>query len=600
MRPNTSVRQPVIAGARRHQLADLLRSWRSQPRKRSPALFWSLIAVAFVLDGALAFLAVQLLGLAGQEAADTAERRMYVPHAANAALWEPMRRWAIRMNGRPQLFESVCREAVRRITGAERFEDNDPLAVTVSWMLNGSAWEEYPFLRCEQAELRALLYREGGGMSHLSREEQLHGWHIEPAVVHQSKSFRKILRGIAAKGSVEEGIQLSALESEAVELNQRLVLFDHLRTNGVDGGDSAEMKTAAGAWGEAYRSGDPDLFATALTDFLDASRRALRLEADPKMARRLALEIWLNEYRPFRQAMYWSLLATGLLAISTIAGARRPLGRRGCLLSGLLARIGCLGWSAAGFVCQTILHDGVLVCDGADGVIWGCCVAMALGLFLALLYRDGFLALAGALVAGGGFVLANRWPPALPANWLALPIAAGGDAWLNLQAFLVIGGYAALMFAWGLAALALARLILVPPPAERLRALASRCARALGITVALLAASAVLEGFRAMQSSGTWHTGSMQALGTLLILPCCAALLYAHRAGWIPAFGLVTSAVLAFTLILTGWYTSLLLGTRDGRLSNFDTLAPMLAASLINLSLTAHATLRYYFSKQTA
>src|SRR5262249_25164654 len=158
------VRQPVIAGARRQQLSDLLRAWRRQPRKRSPGLFWGLLTLAFVLDTVLAFLGVQLLGLVElSPATPSAERRMYVPYAKNRALWEPLRNWAIRVEGRPQLFESYCRDAVRRVTGEECFEDNDPLAVVVSWMMHNSPWEGYPFLRCEDAELRTLLYRDGGG-----------------------------------------------------------------------------------------------------------------------------------------------------------------------------------------------------------------------------------------------------------------------------------------------------------------------------------------------------------------------------------------------------------------------------------------------------
>jgi len=55
MRPKTSVRQPIIAATRPRHLSDLLRSWRRQPRKRSPLLFWTLLILAVTMDTAIRF-----------------------------------------------------------------------------------------------------------------------------------------------------------------------------------------------------------------------------------------------------------------------------------------------------------------------------------------------------------------------------------------------------------------------------------------------------------------------------------------------------------------------------------------------------------------
>jgi hypothetical protein len=562
-------------------------------------LFWSLLAVAFLLDGLLAFLGVQLLGLAGHGATPLAERRMYVPYAANADLWEPMRRWAIRVDGKPQLFESVAREVVRRVTGEERFEDNDPLAVSVSWMLHGSAWEEYPFLRCKDVELRAVVYRDGWSTSRMPREEQLHGRYVEPAVLRQSKSFRKILRGIAAKGGTREEIPLSAGDRQAVELNARLALFDCLRTGGMDIGDGEDMKTATDALREAYLSGSADVFAVAVADFLDASRRSLRLDENPTAGQRLDLEGWINQYRPLRQAMYWSILAAGLLAVSTMAGVRRPLWRRGCLLSGLLACAGCLGWSVARIICQALLHDGMPVCDGREAVLWGSSVALALSFLLSMCYRDGFIALTGSLVGSGGFVLANRWPPRFVENWATLPILPTEGVWSCLQRPIVIFGCAALALAWGVSALALARLVLIPPTCERLRGLARLCARLIGVAVALFAVSALLDGLRAMHSSGSGLGWNMQAMSTFLVLPCCVAMLYGRRMGWISPFGTMMVTVAGAAAIALAWQA---VPHLDGNSRSFASLltenAPVYLAGLASLCLAAHAALRYYFGKQ--
>jgi hypothetical protein len=562
-------------------------------------LFWSLLAVAFLLDGVLAFLGVQLLGLAGHEATPSAERRMYVPYAANAALWEPMRRWAIRVDGKPQLFESMAREAVRRVTGEEHFEDNDALPVAVSWMMHGFAWEEYPFLRGEDAELRSLVYRDGWSTSQMPRDEQLLGRYVEPAVLRQSKGFRKILRGMAAQGGAGEEIPLSAVERRAVELNGRLALFDCLRTGGVDTGDGADMKTATEALREAYLSGSADVFAVAVADFLDASRQSLRWEENPTTRQRLAVEGWINQYRPLRQAMYWSILAAGLLAVSTMAGVRRPIWRRGCLLSGLLACAGCLGWSGATIVCQAILHDGIPVRDGMEAVLWGSSAALALSLLLTMGYRDGFIALTGALVAGGGFVLANRWPSRFVENWATLPILPSDEVWSCLQRPAVISAYGGLALAWGVSALTLGRLVLIPPTCERLRGLARLCARSIGVAVVLFAVSALLDGLRARHPSGSGLGWNMQAISTFLVLPSCVAVLYGRRMGWITPFGTMMLTVAGAAALALAWQS---LPHLDGNSPAFASIltenAPVYLAGLASLCLAAHAALRYYFGKQ--
>lgn len=70
MRPNTSMRQPVIAGARRQQLSELLRRWRRQPRQRSRLLFWIFLSLALLSDSCFLFLGARHLSGWNAEAAN--------------------------------------------------------------------------------------------------------------------------------------------------------------------------------------------------------------------------------------------------------------------------------------------------------------------------------------------------------------------------------------------------------------------------------------------------------------------------------------------------------------------------------------------------
>jgi len=272
--------------------------------------------------------------------------------------------------------------------------------------------------------------------------------------------------------------------------------------------------------------------------------------------------------------------------------------RRGLLVSGLLACAGCLGWSAAGFYCRTILHDGAPVSDGPEVILWTASVAMGLGLVLSLLCRDGFIALVGALVSVAGFVLAERWPLPFASNGPTLPNGLAGDIWLNLHVLTAVSAYAALALAWSVAALTLGRLVLAPPGGERLRELAALCTRSIGIGLTLLAAGAVFGAFRTTELGRSWSGWDGPALGAFFALPGCAFLLYARRVGWLQPFGLILGSVLGFTLMGMIWHV-LSRGALD-RHPTFDLKADawLYAVCLVNLSLIVHAALRYYFGKQ--
>ncbi|HTU93141.1 MAG TPA: hypothetical protein VMF69_23885 [Gemmataceae bacterium] len=578
MRPKTSVR-PVIAKVRRQHLTELLRRWRRQPRKRSPLLFWTLLSLALLSDSGLLFFAVRLLSVG--ESSPPAERRILVPYAPNAALWEPMRHWVVRVDGRLRLFESFCRETVSRITGEERFEGHDPLPVVVSWMLddgtNPVQWDNYPCLRCDDTELRVYLYREGRYPSRMTAEEQIHGRYVEPAVVRSSLRTHK-----------------PPLDRKTAELGERLKLFDRICGGCVDGGLGAEMQTARAALSEAYHSGDADLFAAALSDYLAASQRALRVEETPVECRRLAWESWLQDYTPARYALYLSLLAATFFAAATIRQWHRSF-----LLAGRLACLSCLGCSATAFLGQAIRDGTPPIGDGCQAILLFSALVMALGLFLAVLFRDGFLALTGALVSSLGLFAANRWSLALTDPWSSLPRGAAADGCLPVQLLLVLPAYAALALAWGVAVLTLARILFTSPSFERMGRLATLCIWPIRVGVALLAASALLDCYRIMQQGLSSLSLDAQEMGTLLFLPGCTALIYARRCGWLPPFRLMAVVVVGFAFLAAIWYA--VLRERGGDLylgSVFATDTAIYMAGLLSHSLAAHAALRFYFGKQ--
>jgi hypothetical protein len=592
MRPKTSVRPPIIAGARRRHLSELLRTWRRQPRQRSRLLFATLLALALLSDIALVLVVAHLLAVRQPASPPPTERRIHVPFAVDAELWEPLRHWAIRTQGRTQLFENFCRGAVRDITGEEYFEDRNPLAVVVSWMLDADAdllgWDSYPFVRCEDAELRAVLFDEENNPSRMKRKEQLHGRYVEPDTVRLSQSFRDVLqRAMKTQG------QLSHLEREAVALQKRLACWQRIRSREVDGGGAA-MGTASAELREAYQSGDKNLFAAALTDFLDASRHALHTEEDTAALRRLAAETWLNERTPARKAMELSLLAMACLAAAALMKIRCSIWPRVLFRAGLLSCLGSLAWATAALVGWSI-RDGVLLADAGQGMFFFAATTMGLGLLLALLHREMIAVGCAASVSSLGFFLASNWQSFVVERWPSWPSGIAHDACLRVQLLLLFSAYAALTLAWSVAVVAAGRVLISAPNGERLRRLATMCASALRIGVVLLVGSSLLDALRAGALGYAWHGWNVQALGTLLILPACSALLYARGKGWMQPFALIMGLGMAFTLLA-------LMGVAVSHAETWEHFrtadAWLYVVGLVNLSSIIHAALRYYYGRQ--
>jgi hypothetical protein len=310
---------------------------------------------------------------------------------------------------------------------------------------------------------------------------------------------------------------------------------------------------------------------------------------------RLKWDSWLYEYGSARQALYWSFLAVGFLAAGAMVRPWRPC----CLFAGRLACLGCLVWSVTAIIGQVIQEGLPPSGEGSQGILWFSAVVMGLGLVLARLLRDGFLARTGAVVSAIGFLAANFWPFSFPSPWPPLPQSASGDICLRMQMWTSLSAYAALALAWGAAALALARILLAAPSSERLYRWATLCLWPIRIGVALLAASAILDGWWVMQQGFSWQGWNPLAMGTLFVLPGCAALLYARRRGWIPPFRLLAVVVLGFTILMMMWLAGLPERTGDLYVGGaFSADATIYMAGLVSLSLTTHAALRYYFGKQ--
>jgi hypothetical protein len=585
MRPKTTVRPPIIAGAQRRHLSELLRKWRRQPRRRSRLLFGILLVLALMSDAAVLLLGLHLLGSHQPHTPPPADRRIHVPYADDAKLWQPLRRWAVRAQGKTCLFESYCRDAVLAVTGEESFEQRDPLAVVVSWMLDADAdsleWETYPFIRCEAPELRAVFYGDESNPSRMARDEQFYGRFIEPATARSCRAFQDLLRDIDAQAG-----PLSNLQRQAVAVQKRLARWQRIRAGEVEGINGVEMRTVSAEMCQAYQSGDKELFAAALNDFLDSSRRTLGLENDAGARRRLDAEAWLNKRAPERKAMVLSFLAAICLAIAALVKMRRPVWHRVLFRAGLMAALGCVAWSAAALVKGTIRDDS-LIGDGQRGMFFLAAAIMTLGLLLAWLHGEDLLARCAAAVSSVGFLLAAGESP-----W---PTDFDHGVWPGVQGLLLLSAFAGLIVAWSIAVVAFCGVLCATPNGEWLRRLGTYCMSAVRMSVVLLTGSAFVDAVRALLLHETHRVWNPQALGTLILLPAGFLLLHARRRDWMQPFAAMMGVGIAVPMVaLVGYFVHR--AEMWNQLSLLD--ATLYAAGLINGCLLFHAALRYYYGRQ--
>jgi hypothetical protein len=304
---------------------------------------------------------------------------------------------------------------------------------------------------------------------------------------------------------------------------------------------------------------------------------------------------WPSEYAPAWPALCSSLLAVFFFVVAAAVRPWWPLWRRRLLFVGLLSGFNCV----AALLAQAIREGLPPICDGSQGMLWSASVILGLGLFLAVLFRDAFLALVASLASAIGFAAAIHWPLTFAEAWPALPSGSDDDICLRMQVLILLSAYAVLALAWSIAAFALARVVFDAPSSERLRRLAMLCLWPIRLGVLLLAACVLLDGWRALEQGSAWHVWNVQALSTLLMLPGCAALIFVQRRGGMPSFHLLVCVVLGFTLLAMTCHTAVLWehsNLQIGSLIRADVASYV--TGLISLSLATHAALRYYFGKQ--
>jgi ABC-type transport system involved in cytochrome c biogenesis permease subunit len=344
-----------------------------------------------------------------------------------------------------------------------------------------------------------------------------------------------------------------------------------------------------------YRAGSRSKFAAAAEAFLDTVDRVSRQFNDYPGTDTVERELWYNRVSPFRRAWLLGLLTAFLLSASFLFERRWIWLRRGLTAAGLLAYAGLLTWAAIGFFCRVTISDRPPVSNMYESLIWVAFVTASLGLGLALLYRRRVAALAGALVATLGLILADGLPLTFSPSIQPLQAVLRSNYWLIIHVLPIVSSYAPFALAWGLGNLNLLLILQAPGRVDLVRTLSGLCYRAIQVGVLLLFLGTMLGGFWAAKSWGRFWGWDPKEVWALIALLCYLIPLHARYVGWVGDFGLAVCSVVCFTSVVMAWYgVNFVLGAglHAYAFGNGDHRWVYLAA-LINLELVVLASIRY-------
>jgi ABC-type transport system involved in cytochrome c biogenesis permease subunit len=563
-------------------------------------------------------------------------------------------------------------------------------------------WDAYPFILCDHQELRQKIYREKiyherhPGSSALTLEqaekkhgpveltlEQAEGKYIDPDTLRGSNVLKALVKSARAKRRVDEKALLTMLENKALEVDNRLRLFDRTRSLGEfglvaldsvgpvwfrldhlryffveplpdeDGGKidgrviwdrwlkdtriqhdrlyhdqpvqpfpaeqvrkahdafvaaraayrgKDEEKFAARMFSfacptlrAAYRGKDEEKFAAASTHFINTLDEVGRELTNYPASNTIPLELTFNKVVPFQKAWIYGVLAAVLLAVSVVVGQRWTGLSKVFYFGGLAGYAAALGYAIFGFYCRVSISGRPPVSDMYESIIWVSFMTAVFGLALELVYRRGYIALAGALVSTLGFVLADQMPLTFAPSIKPLNAVLRSNYWLIIHVLTIVSSYAAFALAWGLGNINIGLIMFSPERESQIKTLSHYSYKAIQVGVILLFLGTMLGGFWAAESWGRFWGWDPKEVWALIAFLCYIIPLHARYVGWVKDFGLAACSVICFSFVVMAWYgVNFILGAGLHSYGFGSGKNEWLyLAAMTNISLVVHAGLRY-------
>ncbi|MFO1463869.1 MAG: cytochrome c biogenesis protein CcsA [bacterium] len=476
---------------------------------------------------------------------------------------EVFREIAVQEGGRKKPLDTFAREAVREITGREKFAGFDPIELLFSWLTQTKDWEQQPILDSGYKPLQAQV-----GLKATQGR-------VSPRDLAGNQEFQLFLQTVTAKQ--QEGGKLNEMEKSAASLMKRLNLFYSIASGsaltlvpqakapweGLDklaerypnlsamqASPTTEAKVAAAVQGAlaAYYQGDAALFGQMGLMMRDLLKEQGKNVGDYPSVSDLDREIRLNTLKPFRIAWILYALAFFLLLSS--------LWTRGLALYwvGMGVLLAAFGIHVYGFVLRCLIAGRPPVTNMYESVIWVSCGIVFFALVFEAIYRAKYYAVAAAALATLLLVLADSVPSILDPSIDPLVPVLRNNYWLTVHVLTITLSYAAFALALGVGNVSVGYYIFKPGERERIGRLNYFLYRSIQVGVVLLAAGTILGGVWANASWGRFWGWDPKEVWALIALLGYLSILHGRYAGWLRGFGLAVGSIVAFLLVLMAWY----------------------------------------------
>ena len=468
---------------------------------------------------------------------------------------DPLRALPVQDAGRVKPFDTFARESMELVYGKESYEEKPAYEIVMTWLLQPQVWQDKPLF-----EIKHHLLKRALGIptekKYLTADELLRNEKL-PMVFQELQSKREAKEKLDPYGQAIQRLenQLYIFREIAAGRMIRLMPANGTETWRPLSELGAPEQEAFLKITKAFVSGlDPakgessraDL-ATAVTDFKTMARAAS--PSDYPADSIIATEVHYNTFHPFMWAWMSYLTAVICLVLMWI------------LKKGSLVRAGwvftLIGFALHiyGFALRVYLTGRPPVSNMFETVLWVSFGTVLFSMVIEAIYRWRVALLAGASVGAFCLILTNLAPAVLDPSLQPLEPVLRSNFWLTVHVLTITISYAAFFLAFALGDLGLFFYLKDEMKfEERLRAIVMALYRAIQIGVGFLAPGIILGGIWADYSWGRFWGWDPKETWALIALLGYIAVLHARLAGLIKNFGMVCTAVVAFSLVIMAWY----------------------------------------------
>lgn len=475
-------------------------------------------------------------------------------------------------SGRIKPFDTFAKETLALVYGKKTYQPSkdssrkiDAHWVVLTWMLSPESWLQRPLFEVTHHEVLAKLNLPNDRKYFTGQE------------LFQSENFSNLMQELQDKRESKE--KLTPYFQAIQRLQNQFFVFKEiasgklLKVYPIQGQDSwlsvADLpenvqssfleisKNVAVLLG--LKSESPDKLQPrelqAAGEKLDSSVKAfedLAQKSDPVQyaaTKKVATEVFYNDFRPFRWAYICYLLAVLVLLFIWVRNLES-----GMALAWFFVGLGFL-LHLSGFILRVYLSERPPVSNMYETVIWASFGTVLFSMILEAVYKFRVILLGGSLMGLFALIVADSAPAILDPSLQPLEAVLRSNYWLVVHVMTISISYAAFLLAFGLGDLGLIYYVIDESRhADKIHKITTGVYRAMQIGVAFLAPGIILGGIWADYSWGRFWGWDPKETWALIVLLGYIIVLHARLVGWLKNFGMLAAGVITFSLVIMAWY----------------------------------------------